>query len=333
MTSTEPWPSRWAFNERVKLLDQVRHEIRVRHYSQRTARAYTGWIRRFIFFNGRRHPKQLGELEVRRFLTHLAVEQDVSPSTQTQALSALLFLYRHVLRSDLSWVDDVVRAKPSRTIPVVLSRAEVRKLLENMYGRPWLVASLLYGTGCRLQEVLQLRVKDLDFQRHQINVRGGKGAKDRQVVLPESLQEPLLQQLESARARHNTDLANAAGWVELPHAVHRKYLNAGREWAWQWVLPAERTYLHRPTDRRRRHHLHESSIQRAIKLAASAAGIHKKVSCHTLRHSFATHLLEEGKDIRTIQQLLGHRNVNTTMIYTHVVNRGPLAAGSPLDRL
>ena len=317
----------------MKLLQQVRNEIRARHYSRRTARAYVGWIRRFIFFNGRRHPRELGPHEVRRFLTYLAVEKHVAPSTQTQALSALLFLYRYVLRADLSWVADVVRAKPKRRIPVVLTRDEVRRLLDQLYGKPWLVASLLYGSGCRLLEALQLRVKDIDFERHQINVRAGKGAKDRQAILPESLHEPLVEQLQQVRARHNNDLEKNAGWVELPHAIHRKYPNAGRDWNWQWVFPAERTYFDAETKQRRRHHLHESTIQRAVKLAAKASGIHKNVSCHTLRHSFATHLLEEGKDIRTIQQLLGHRNVNTTMIYTHVLNKGPLAAQSPLDRL
>jgi integron integrase len=317
----------------AKLLDRVRQEIRVRHYSRRTSRSYVGWIRRFIFFCDLRHPKDLGAEDVRRYLTYLAVERSVAPSTQNQALSALLFLYKRVLRIDLPWLDDVVRAKRKDKIPVVLTRDEIRRLLGQLDGPPWLIAALLYGSGFRLTEALRLRAKDIDFGRHQITVRSGKGDRDRTALLPSRLEIALRAHLDRTHRLHEDDLEHGSGWVELPHAIARKYANAGREWCWQWVFPASRHYTDRDSGERRRHHLHESAMQRTFKLAVLKAGIEKPATCHTLRHSFATHLLEEGKDIRTVQELLGHRSVQTTMIYTHVLNRGPLGAKSPLDGL
>lgn len=316
-----------------RLLDRVRHEIRARHYSRRTSRSYVAWIRRFVFFHKLRHPGTMGEAEVRSFLTHLAVDRRVSPSTQTQALSALLFLYRHVLRADLHWVKDVVRARKSQRVPVVLSRDEVKRILENLEGDVRLIAALMYGSGLRLLEALQLRIKDIDFARRQITVHAGKGDKDRSALFPERLRVALDRHIAGVREQHLADLKANGGWVELPKAIGRKYPNAGREWAWQWVFPARRSYLDPVTGERRRHHYHESAMQRAFKRAVLSARLTKNATCHTLRHSFATHLLEEGKDIRTVQELLGHRNLATTMIYTHIVKSGPLAARSPLDLL
>jgi integron integrase len=315
-----------------RLLDQVRLAIRTRHYSRRTEEAYVGWIRRFILFHDKRHPGTMGEEEVSRFLTHLAVDRKVSAITQTQALSAILFLYREVLRLELGWLQNIVRAKPPKRLPVVLTRDEVRTLLRELDGPIWLVATLLYGSGLRLLEGLRVRVKDIDFGAHQITVRSGKGQKDRVTMLPAALKDPLLRHLESVRLQHQQDLARDAGWVELPLALARKYPNSGREWPWQWVFPATRTYIDASTRQRRRHHLHESVLQRAVHDAVRRAGIAKPASCHTFRHSFATHLLEDGYDIRTVQELLGHRDVATTMIYTHVLNRGASGVRSPLDR-
>jgi integron integrase len=292
-----------------------------------------GWIKRFIHFCGLRHPRDLGSDDVRRYLTYLAVQRNVAPSTQNQALSALLFLYKRVLRIDLPWLNDVVRAKRKDTIPVVLTRDEVRRLLDQLEGPCWLLAALMYGSGFRLSEVLCLRAKDIDFGRHQITIRSGKGGRDRVALLPSRLELALQAHLSHARRLHDDDLEHGAGWVELPHAILRKYPKAGREWRWQWVFPASRHYTDPTTGERRRHHLHESAMQRTLKIAVLKAGIDKPASCHTLRHSFATHLLEDGKDIRTVQELLGHRSVQTTMIYTHVLDRGPLGAKSPLDAL
>jgi integron integrase len=305
----------------------------LRRYSRRTERAYLGWIRRYILFHGKRHPAGMGAEEVTRFLSFLAVEGKVSASTQNQALAALLFLYDPVLGIDLPWLRDLVRAAKPTRLPVVLSRDEVRAVLLALRGTPRLVAVLLYGAGLRLLECARLRVKDIDFSAHQILVRSGKGDRDRVTLLPSAIQPALQRQLDRVKAQHEQDLRIGAGWVELPHALGRKYPNAGRELLWQWVFPATRIYTDATTRQRRRHHLHESVMQRAVHRAVREAGLTKAASCHTFRHSFATHLLEDGYDIRTVQELLGHRDVRTTMIYTHVLNRGPSVVRSPLDGL
>jgi len=317
----------------VRLLDRVRFALRMRHYSHRTEKAYVGWIRRFILFHEKRHPATMGAPEIERFLSSLAVVGKVSASTQNQALCALLFLYKGVLDQDLPWLEDLVRAKRPHRLPVVLTRDEVRAVLACLHGVPRLMTVLLYGAGLRLLECARLRAKDVDLDSSQITVRGGKGDKDRITVLPQAVRPDLEQQLGRVREQHRSDLARGAGWVEVPHALGRKYPNAGREWAWQWVFPATRWYVDRETGQRRRHHLHESVVQRAVKEAVRKAGIAKPASCHTFRHSFATHLLEDGHDIRTVQELLGHRDVRTTMIYTHVLNRGWGGVKSPADRL
>jgi integron integrase len=316
-----------------RLLDRVRAALRTRHCSPRTEKAYVGWIRRFILFHDKRHPAAMGAAEVTRFLSALVVQRNVAASTQNQALSALLFLYREVLEQELAWLDDLVRAKTRERIPAVLTRDEVQAVIDGLDGPPRLVALLLYGAGLRLLEALRLRVKDVDFERNQITVRSGKGGKDRVTMLPAAVRRDLAKHLEAVRDQHETDIRAGAGWVELPWALARKYPRAGREWIWQWIFPATRTYLHRESGQRRRHHLHESVLQRAVKEAVRRTGIPKRASCHTFRHSFATHLLEDGADIRTVQELLGHRDVATTMIYTHVLNRGPAGVLSPADRL
>jgi integron integrase len=315
------------------LLDQVREAIRTRHYSVRTEEAYVSWIKRFIFFHGKRHPLEMGEAEITRFLSALAVHGQVSASTQNQALCALVFLYRHVLGQDLGWLDDIVRAKRPQRLPVVLSRAEVKALLSAMEGLHWIMASLLYGAGLRLLECLRLRVKDIDFSSNQILVREGKGKKDRRTMLPVAVKEPLSVHLEQVRQLHQHDLAQGFGRVYLPAALQRKYPNANREWGWQWVFPSSQISLDARSGEHRRHHLHESVLQRAVKEAVRKIELTKPANCHTLRHSFATHLLEDGYDIRTIQELLGHQDVRTTMIYTHVLNRGGQGVYSPMDRL
>jgi len=316
-----------------KLLEQLRQALRARRYSRRTEEAYRSWVRRFIEANGRRHPRELDGADVRRFLSQLATVGNVSASTQNQALSAILFLYREVLGSPLAHVEDVVRAKRPRRLPVVLTRDEVRAVLEHLDGIPRLVATLLYGAGLRLNEALSLRVKDLDFGQGQLLVRDGKGAKDRITMIPSASRLPLAAHLEKVRLTHLDDLARGHGRVALPDALDRKYPNAGREWGWQYVFPAVRQYVDPQSGERRRHHFHESAVQRAMKGALLRARISKRASCHTFRHSFATHLLEDGYDIRTVQELLGHQDVSTTMIYTHVLNRGPRAVRSPLDGL
>jgi integron integrase len=315
-----------------RLSDVVREQLRKRHYSLRTERAYLGWIRRYVAFHGRRHPRDMGGPEVEAFLSHLAVARDVSASTQNQALAALLFLYRDVLGVQLPWLDQVTRASRPRRLPTVLSVEEVGRVLARLDGRDWLMASLLYGAGLRLMECLRLRVKDVDFARNEIVVRDGKGGKDRRTVLPARLVEPLQRQLAHVREVLREDLS-VPPWagVALPHALARKYPQAGRELAWQYVFPS----VQRSRDPRdgalRRHHLDEKGLQRAMTRAVRAAAIAKPASCHTLRHCFATHLLEAGYDIRTIQELLGHKDLATTQVYTHVLNRGGHGVRSPLD--
>ncbi len=317
----------------LTLLQQVRQAIRTRHYSRRTEEVYVRWIRRYIRFHGLRHPADLGASDLTRFLSSLAVERHVSASTQNQALAALLFLYREVLGDHIGGLDGLVHAKRSTRLPVVLTRQEVRDVLARMQGTSRLAATLLYGSGMRLLEGLGLRVKDVDFAGNEILVRGGKGDRDRVTVLPGIIQAELARHLAEVRHLHDSDLAEGAGWVELPHALAQKYPAAGREWGWQWVFPATRPYEDPVTRQRRRHHLHETVIQRAFREAVRATGIAKRASCHTLRHSFATHLLDAGSDIRTVQALLGHRDVRTTMIYTHVLRRGGLGVRSPADAL
>jgi len=314
-----------------RLLEQVRQGLRARHYSMRTEKAYVGWIRRFILFHGKRHPADMGEVEIGAYLSSLA-ETKVSSSTQNQALAALLFLYQQVLGHELEWLGNLVHAKRPAHVPVVLRRDEARDLLARLDGPVWLVCALLYGAGMRLLEALQLRVKDIDLERREVIVRRGKGQKDRRTVLPDRVVEGLRLHLAAVRTQHEGDIALGAGFVALPDAIDRKYPKAPREWIWQWVFPATRTYTDPASQEVRRHHLHESVIQRAVRKAAAAARISKPVTPHTLRHSFATHLLEAGYDIRTIQELLGHKDVSTTMIYTHVLNRGAGGVRSPLDR-
>jgi len=319
--------------QQPRLLDRVRAALRARHYSRRTEKAYVHWIKRYIFFHGKRHPAEMGAAEVTAFLTALAVRDRVAASTQNQALNTLLFLYREILGVELPWLDGLVRAKRPQHLPTVLTREEVRTVLEQLDRAPRLMALLLYGAGLRLLECCRLRIKDVDFATNQITIRDGKGSKDRVTMLPSAVKIDLARHVERARALHQRDLAAGAGWVELPWALGRKYPNAGREWAWQWVFPATRLYVDPSSGQRRRHHLHESVVQRAVREAVLKAGLAKKATCHTFRHSFATHLLEEGHDIRTVQELLGHQDVSTTMIYTHVLNRGPAAVRSPADRV
>jgi integron integrase len=313
-----------------KLLDQVRDAIRLKHYSIRTEQAYVNWIKRYIYFHDVRHPAEMGAPEVQAFLTHLAVEGNVAASTQNQALSALLFLYKEVLHQDLGPID-AMRAKKPKRLPSVLAKEEVHRVLGHLSGTHLLIAKLLYGSGLRLMECLRLRVKDLDFAQHQILVRDGKGEKDRVTMLPESVVVPLQDHLRIVKRTHEEDLAKGHGAVYLPYALERKYPNANKEWLWQYVFPANRLSVDPRSGIVRRHHIHESSLQKAVRAAAQATGIPKRISPHTFRHSFATHLLEAHYDIRTVQELLGHKDVKTTMIYTHVLNRGGLAVRSPLD--
>ncbi len=315
-----------------RLLDQVRDACRVRHYSLRTERAYAGWIRRFILANGKRHPRETGAVEVEAFLTRLATHGHVAASTQNQALSALLFLYRVVLGTTLPWMDDVIRAKRPRRVPMVLSRPETDRLLAALDGIHWLMAAILYGSGLRVMECLRLRVKDVDFDRNEITVREGKGDKDRRVPLPAVLRDPLRRQIQRSRAVHARDLAAGHGEARLPHALARKYPHVGREFGWQFVFPSRQRSRDPLDGTIRRHDLDPAVLQRGIKRAVRVAGITKPASCHTLRHSFATHLLEAGNDLRTIQELLGHKDVSTTQIYTHGLNRGGRGVVSPLDR-
>jgi len=319
-------------NRPLRLLDEVRNRLRLKHYSLRTEKVYVYWIRRYILENGKTHPRELGGLAVEAFLSRLATKDQVSASTQNQALSALLFLYREVLSIDLPWMENVVRAKQSRKLPVVLSKSQTVLLLSKMSGRDWLAASLLYGAGLRLMEAMRLRVKDLNFERNEITVRDGKGGKDRKTVLPFSLKLHLQRQVEQARALHAKDLAEGYGAVSLPFALARKYPRAEIDFGWQYVFPASRRGIDPFDGREKRHHIDEKVLQRAVRNAAQQAGLHLPVSPHTLRHCFATHLLESGSDIRTVQELLGHQDVTTTQIYTHVLNRGAGGVLSPIDR-
>lgn len=322
-----------AVRQPPKLLDDVRDKIRLKHYSIRTEQAYVDWIRRFILFHGKRHPKEMGATEVEAFLTHLAVRGKVAASTQNQARSALLFLYKEILGQQLPWLDDMEQAKRPQRLPVVLTHAEIKAMLDRLRGTHRLMAHLLYGTGMRLMEGARLRVKDIDFERREILVRDGKGGKDRVTPLPATLIEPLQNHLARVKTLHAEDLKAGYGAVHLPYALARKYPNAEREWGWQYVFPSRRLSVDPRSGVTRRHHADEKGVQRAIKQAVRDTGLAKPATPHTLRHSFATHLLMAGYDIRTVQELLGHSDVSTTMIYTHVLNRGGQGVVSPLDNL
>lgn len=316
-----------------RLFDQISDVIRLKHYSRRTEQAYLQWVKRFVLFNKKRHPRDMSSKEVTAFLTWLAVKRRVSASTQNQALNALLFMYRHVLHIELPWLDEVERARQSERLPVVFTRDEVKRLLAQFEGTYWLIFSLLYGSGLRLMECLRLRVKDIDFHYKQIIVRDGKGNKDRVTVLPSPLIEPIRNHLARVKQLHDNDVADGFGQVYLPYALERKYPNAPREWAWQYIFPAKKRSLDPQSKIERRHHVHEDAVSKIIKSAIRRANIYKPGSSHTLRHSFATHLLENGYDIRTVQELLGHADVKTTMIYTHVLEKGGRGVKSPLDTL
>lgn len=317
--------------EKPRLLDQVRSVIRIRHYSRRTEEAYTYWIRQFILFHDKRHPAEMGKVEVERYLSWLAEKRNVAASTQNQALNAILFLYRDVLELEMGRLEGVTRAKKPKRLPVVLPRNEVCSILNSMSGQSRLVASLLYGAGLRLLDGLRLRVQDIDFEGCELMIRDGKGGKDRRTMLPQSLVSPLQSHLEQTRQQHVNDLALGFGSTLLPNALGRKYRNAERDWRWQYVFPSSKRWHDTEKDEWRRHHLHESVVQKAVKQATLKAGIMHKVGPHTFRHCFATHLLEDGYDIRTVQELLGHKDLKTTMIYTHVLNKGGKGVRSPLD--
>ncbi len=314
-----------------KLLDQVRIVLRVKHFSLSTERAYVQWIRRFILFHNKRHPNEMGEPEIRQFISHLAVDARIAASTQTVALSALLFLYRQVLKKDLPYITQIERAKPAKKLPVVFTQEEVKSVLAQLDGTHHLIACLLYGSGLRLMEAVRLRVKDIDFERCELSIRQGKGAKDRVTMLPRSLVGTLKHHLVRVKSLHLADLQAGFGRVQLPYALERKYPGAAREWPWQYVFPSVKRSRDPRSGIERRHHIYADHVQRAVKTAVRVAQITKRGSCHTLRHSFATHLLSDGYDIRTVQELLGHKDVRTTMIYTHVLNRGGRGVKSPLD--
>ncbi len=316
-----------------KLLDQVRAAIRVRHYSLRTEEAYIYWIRKYIFYHQKRHPVEMGKAEVQLFLNHLAIKEKVATSTQNQALCAIVFLYKHVLQKELGDLGELVWAKRPKRLPVVFTREEASAVLNQLTDNNWIMGNLLNGAGLRLPECLELWVKDLDFSYKPITIRDAKGDKNRVTMLPEKLIEPLKKQLEKVKRLHVQDLKNGFGMVYLPDALERKYRNANKEWGWQYIFPATQISVDPRSGIRRRHHIYETVLQKAVKVAIRKAGITKHASCHTFRHSFATHLLESGYDIRTIQELLGHKDVATTMIYTHVMNKGGMGVKSPVDAL
>ena len=319
--------------QKPKLLDRLSEALRSRHYSRRTEQSYAHWVKRFIFFHNKRHPAEMAEPEINAYLTHLAVKEKVSASTQNQALSALLFLYRHVLGREIGDLGEVIRARKPRHLPAVMTREEVKAVLANLAGDKWLMASLMYGAGLRLMECLRLRIQDIDFARNEILIRDGKGAKDRITMLSESLKTPLQDHLKKVKAIHERDLGDGWGRVQMPTALDRKYPNATADWRWQWVFPQEKRWINAQTKEQGRHHIDESLVQKSVRDAVAKAGLTKHATCNTFRHSFATHLLEGGYDIRTVQELLGHNDVKTTMIYTHVLNRGPAGVRSPVDGL
>ncbi len=314
-----------------KLIDVVSETFRVEHYAYRTEETYLHWIKRFISFHGNKHPKELGAGEIQQFLSNLATKQHVSASTQNQALSAILFLYKKVLQVDLPWMDEIVRARRSKNIPIVMTRAEVSRVLACMRGRYWLMASLLYGSGLRMAECLRLRIQDIDFEYLQLSIRGGKGQKDRFTILPEKLIPDIKHQMDAVRRLMDRDVSLDKNGVSLPNAIDKKYKTASHAWQWQYLFPSDRYAFIRHNESLRRHHLHASGLSRAVKSAVRESGIHKRATTHTFRHSFATHLMERGCDIRTVQELLGHSDVKTTQIYTHVIGRGGNAVRSPLD--
>lgn len=316
----------------LKLLDLVRQRIRLKGHSIRTEKAYVSWIKRYILFHDKRHPEDMGKAEIEAFLSHLAMKLNVAPSTQNQAFNAILFLYNHVLQKDMPEDIDAFRAKKPQRLPTVMTREETMRVIRVMTGTHQMMGKIMYGSGLRVLECVRLRVKDVDFEMNQIVVRDGKGKVDRVTVLPEKVRPALKEHLEHVKRLHECDLSKGFGRVYLPYALARKYKNANREWGWQYVFPAKSLSIDPRSAEKRRHHIHVSSIQKAVKYAVRIAGINKPVTCHTLRHSFATHLLEDGYDIRTIQELLGHKDVSTTMIYTHVLNKGGQAVRSPLDR-
>ncbi|MFC1651381.1 integron integrase [Candidatus Latescibacterota bacterium] len=319
--------------QQPKLLDRLRETLRTRHYSRRTEQTYSQWVKRFVYFHKVRHPDEMAEPEINAFLTHLAVKEKVSSSTQNQALSALLFLYRHVLNREIGELRDVIRARKPKRLPVVLTKDEVKTVIVNLKGDKWLMANLMYGAGLRLMECLRLRVQDIDFASNQITLRDGKGSKDRLTMLPKVVNQPLREHLKSVRSTHQKDLSEGYGSVFMPNALARKYPNAATEWGWQFVFPQENRFINNTTGEQGRYHVHETTVQRTVKEAVRKTDITKRASSHTFRHSFATHLLADGYDIRTVQELLGHKDVKTTMIYTHVLNRGGKGVISPADNL
>lgn len=320
-------------SKKPKLLERLRSAIRTRHYSIRTEEAYTSWVKRFILFHNKRHPRDMGEKEINQFLSYLAEERNVASSTQNQALCAIIFLYKYVLKIEIGDLGDLARAKKPKRLPVVLSHREMKAIFDNLSGIHWMMATLLYGAGLRLMECLRLRVKDIDFDLNQIIVRDAKGGKDRVTMLPQIAREPLKEHLKQVKKIHQEDLENNHGCVYLPNALQNKYPEAEKEWGWKYVFPSQRISRDPRSGIKRRHHLSEHVLARALKKALRQTNIHKKATCHSLRHSFATHLLEAGYDIRTIQELLGHKNLQTTMVYTHMLNKGGKGVRSPADEL